>query len=160
METRTCRGPCGKVRTINCFNFTGHGHRRHTCNSCRRARDRRNVRLNNRPVSLLRDCRRSDSKKGRIGNNLNSEWIASQIEKPCSYCGSEDAFMTLDRKDNSKAHTIDNCVPSCIRCNYIRGDMPYEAWLHIVPSLRSAVELGLLGDWKFRGKSSMPISGI
>lgn len=58
--------------------------------------------------------------------------------------------MTLDRIDNTRAHLKDNVVPSCIRCNYIRGSMPYEAWMNIVPSIRQTKELGLFGTWRSR----------
>lgn len=56
--------------------------------------------------------------------------------------------MTLDRIDNDKAHTKENVVPACIRCNMIRGSMPYEAWINIAPSIKNTYELGLFGNWK------------
>jgi hypothetical protein len=55
--------------------------------------------------------------------------------------------MTLDRKDNSIGHLLDNVVPCCIRCNYIRRDMPFEAWLIVATGIRKAKELGLFGTW-------------
>jgi hypothetical protein len=36
----------------------------------------------------------------------------------------------------------------CIRCNYIRGSMPFAAWTLLVPAIRQAVEQGLFGTWR------------
>jgi hypothetical protein len=57
---------------------------------------------------------------------------------------------TLDRIDNSKGHTRDNVVPACIRCNYARRNMPYEAWLCLTDGMKRARELGLFKEWTGR----------
>jgi hypothetical protein len=55
--------------------------------------------------------------------------------------------MTLDRIDNSIGHLMSNVNPCCYRCNYIRANMPYAAWLSIVPAIRATFELGLFAAW-------------
>ena len=55
--------------------------------------------------------------------------------------------MTADRIDNNLGHTKDNVVAACYRCNMIRGNMPYKAWLNIAPAIRDTVEKGLFDDW-------------
>lgn len=90
--------------------------------------------------------RNNDKKKGRQ-NDLNRGFIKEMISKGCSYCGHNGGRMTLDRIDNSIGHLKTNVVPACIRCNYVRRDMPYEAWIIIAPSMRKARELGLFGSW-------------
>lgn len=55
--------------------------------------------------------------------------------------------MTMDRIDNSLGHLMSNVLPACIRCNYLRRDVPFEAWMVIVPSVKKAVEEGLFGTW-------------
>jgi hypothetical protein len=55
--------------------------------------------------------------------------------------------MTIDRIDNEIGHTLSNVVPACIRCNYVRRDMPHEAWLCLVEGMREAVFRGLFGSW-------------
>jgi hypothetical protein len=54
----------------------------------------------------------------------------------CHYCGVSNMFIkfycdilnintpwaTIDRKDNSKGYTNDNCVASCFLCNKIKGN--------------------------------------
>ena len=95
---------------------------------------------------ILYDSRESDRRAGRA-NNLTVEVIDSFISQGCSYCGDSTLKMTLDRKDNSVGHTRENVIPCCIRCNYIRRDMPYEAWLVVAQAIREARELGLFGTW-------------
>jgi hypothetical protein len=101
------------------------------------------------PNLICRDSRGSDKKLGR-SNNLNPEWVRTEIANGCSYCGETELRMTLDRIDNSKGHTRDNVRPACIRCNYLRRDMPFEAWLMLVGAIRRAREAGTFGDWTGR----------
>lgn len=68
-------------------------------------------------------------------------------EHTCFYCGAIDIKMTLDRIDNSIGHTRVNVNPSCVRCNGVRGNMPYAAWMAIVPAIKKAREDGLFGSW-------------
>jgi hypothetical protein len=95
---------------------------------------------------ILADSRKSDRIKNR-NNDLDIPFIDSLICSPCTYCLGNEIRMTLDRVDNEKGHTRDNVQTACIRCNYLRRDMPYEAWLHLVPSIREAFSLGLFGTW-------------
>lgn len=92
------------------------------------------------------DCRKSDRKRG-FENDLDREFIREKLACACSYCGDTETRMTLDRIVNTKGHTKDNVVPACYRCNLIRRDMPYEAWLMLVDALRAARLQGLFGEW-------------
>ena len=87
---------------------------------------------------ILKDSRGNDKKKNRK-NDLTHEFIRLEIMKGCSYCGDIDCRMTLDR--------IDNVIPSCVRCNYIRRDIPFDAWMVMVPSVREARIKGLFRSW-------------
>lgn len=97
-------------------------------------------------TAILYDSRKIDKVFGR-NNNLTKEIIQSLISQGCHYCGETTIRMTLDRKRNEEGHTTDNVVPACIRCNNIRRDMPYEAWLCLVDGLRTATRSGLFGTW-------------
>jgi hypothetical protein len=55
--------------------------------------------------------------------------------------------MTLDRIDNFIGHVKTNVQPACIRCNYLRRDMPYEAWLIVAEGVRQARKAGAFADW-------------
>lgn len=153
---------CGRDRTIK---------NRRTCSSCkhriyrknnpekyRQELDKQHAKERHERKScinlahwIFRDSQRSDRKHGRL-NDLDKEWIDEQIKKPCTYCGDSELRKTLDRVDNSKGHLKENVVVACIRCNYSRKDMPYEAWLRLAPGLKSAREDGLFGDWTGRCK--------
>jgi hypothetical protein len=95
---------------------------------------------------ICKDAKLTDKRKG-LENDIDREFVALMISRPCSYCGGSTIRMTLDRIDNARGHTKDNVVPACIRCNYIRRDMPYAAWLLFAPTLRIIREAGLFGDW-------------
>ena len=85
-----------------------------------------------------------------MGNDLTVEFVEG-ILSSCSYCGeTEKIQLSIDRIDNKRGHLQDNVVPACVRCNIVRRDMPYEAWLMLAPAMKKAKEAGLLGDWLFR----------
>lgn len=117
--------------------------------NARRARERRENK--NTPHWIWQDTRQADKRRG-YENDLTKEFIKEQILKGCSYCGSEELRMTLDRIDNSLGHTMSNVVPACIRCNYVRGNMPYEAWLVVARAMKRAVKQGLFGKWTGRAR--------
>jgi len=100
---------------------------------------------------ILKDARGSDRKKGR-DNDLTKPFVEGCIAQGCSYCGETTLRMTLDRVDNTLGHLQSNVVPACIRCNYARGSMPYEAWLVVAPGMRKAREGGLFGCWTGRAR--------
>jgi hypothetical protein len=98
---------------------------------------------------ILREARRSDTLRGHACD-LTKQEIEQLIARGCDYCGEKNLRMTLDRIDNSKGHARDNVVPACIRCNYARRNMPYEAWLCLVGGMRQAREQGLFKEWTGR----------
>jgi len=100
---------------------------------------------------IFEDSQRTDRRYGRVFSLTKGE-IAAMIAHGCDYCGEHRLRMTLDRIDNDVGHIKENVVPACIRCNYMRRDMPYKAWLKIVPAVREAVASGLFGDWVGRGR--------
>lgn len=101
----------------------------------------------NRAKFIWTDSRGSDTKFKR-DNDLSVDFIASLISGKCSYCGTKEIRMSLDRIDNSLGHLKSNVVASCIQCNYLRRDMPFEAWKLLFPGLRKARKQGLLTNWK------------
>ena len=162
---------CGEQRPLRHFALVKRpsgNFRRHSCNRCwgerryigpkgdeRRARDkassseRRRRRRRNparRANIVLEDSKRSDRRHGR-DNDLELEFVARTLDAACVYCSATDLKMTLDRIDNSIGHLQGNCVAACIRCNYVRRDMPYETWLVVAVGMKQAREAGLFGTW-------------
>ena len=144
------RYPRTKCKT--CFNRAVHAHQKE--NGTRKRRDavyaeREKVSRasgQDRSKWVVRDSRGADAKKGRA-NDLTYEAASRLLGSPCSYCGDAEGAMTLDRIDNAIGHLQSNVVPACYRCNMIRRDMPYDAWLHLIPGLRKARELGAFKGW-------------
>lgn len=79
--------------------------------------------------------------------DVTDSFIKTELSKPCSYCKEDGIKMTIDRKNSLEGYTIQNCVGSCIRCNTMKSNMPYEAWINLVPSILNTRELGLFSDW-------------
>lgn len=82
------------------------------------------------------------------GNKYNEaditfEQFMKLSQKDCHYCGScveysgktvkNDKYVFtyhgLDRKDNYRIHTLDNCVPCCWKCNWAKGKMNYQEFI-------------------------------
>jgi hypothetical protein len=99
-----------------------------------------------RSYIIWRDSRASDRRNGRA-NDLTIPFIESLVCQGCAYCGETTLKMTLDRVDNKVGHLQCNVVPACVRCNYLRRDMPYRAWLEIAKVIRRLRKQGLFGDW-------------
>lgn len=76
-----------------------------------------------------------DKKKGFFTSVSVDDVVSAKMTR-CVYC-----YRTatgLDRKDNSKGHEKENCVPSCVRCNWVRGSwLTYEIMLQVGELLRT-----------------------
>lgn len=103
------------------------------------------------PRVIVVDCRRSDKKKGFVCD-LTIEFVKESIKDGCSYCGEIRIRVGLDRIDNALGHSQNNVVACCGRCNYLRRDMPYAAWMMLVPQVRKIRESGAFGDWDGFGR--------
>ncbi len=60
-----------------------------------------------------------DKKRG-YENDITYEDLLLIFGKPCIYC--EFPSTGFDRIDNTKGHTLSNCVPACKECNVSRMD--------------------------------------
>jgi 5-methylcytosine-specific restriction endonuclease McrA len=174
--TKNCRA-CGKNKPISDFSEWAPNKLRSICEICRVQRDSdshknirkdppKNKKLNerrrawrqkpeNRSTVIYQDSKASDRKRLGLLNDLTKEFIYESIKNGCSYCGETELQITLDRIDNNLPHNQNNVVSACVRCNLIRGDMPSNCWMHLVPSIKSAYELGLFHNWqnKFHRKN-------
>ena len=101
---------------------------------------------------IIHNCNRSDKKYFGKVNDLDQIFVKEIMQKKCTYCGSDNDLITLDRIDNSEPHNKENVLPACYRCNMLRGAMPYEAWMILVPSIKEVFEAGDFENWKFKPK--------
>jgi hypothetical protein len=99
-----------------------------------------------RCLIILKDSKSYDS-TNFLENDLTVEFIEKIIDNGCSYCGTNKMKIGLDRIDNNIGHLMSNVVSACTRCNFIRGTMPYKAWIVLVPSIKYAYDNNLFGNW-------------
>ena len=143
--------------------MNGGPERRATCRKCREITRKSNPdsthviylknkkhRYGQRHVAnqIVSNSKKSDKIKGRPGFDLDVVFVTDLIVNGCHYCGETKLRMSVDRIDNDLSHNRKNVNPACIRCNYTRSSMPYAAWMHVVPAIKEARELGLFGDWR------------
>lgn len=63
-----------------------------------------------------------NAKVRNISFDLTKEEVQNICEQSCFYCGKL-RCLGIDRLDNSKGYTIDNCVPCCGCCNKMKMDL-------------------------------------
>ncbi len=162
MEKRTCRA-CKQTKPLTSFAKASKDprYRRWKCNACRGKEDyerhgskrrkySREYRKRSPARAIVIDTRRSDKRRG-LENDLDLSFVEVALVQECFYCG-ETTHITLDRIDNRQGHLKANVLSACIRCNYTRKDMPYEAWLVVAKGMREAREDGLFGSWTGRAR--------
>lgn len=71
----------------------------------------------NKTWFIVKSYKQYDKKKG-YKTELSDEFISKCLSEECAYCGFPSTG--LDRKDNLKGHTEENCVPCCKECNIAR----------------------------------------
>lgn len=97
---------------------------------------------------ILEDSTKSDRAAGLV-NNLDKAYIDGMLVKDCcSYCGEDRLKLVLDRIDNTLGHVKGNVNLSCIRCNDIRNDIPFDAWKCLITGMRVARNNGHFESWR------------
>lgn len=84
-----------------------------------------------------------------IKNNFNTverKYAINLMKKDCYYCGIKNSGG-LDRRNSNYGHSKDNTVACCEKCNYILGDIPFEAKEYMRYSLQNIKRSKLLKDW-------------
>jgi len=87
---------------------------------------------------------KSSAKARNIEFNLSEEQFKSFWQKPCNYCHSEIETIGIDRVDSSGSYEMDNCVPCCSYCNYMKNDLSTEAFFSHICKIQQFSEDGVL----------------
>lgn len=146
-ELVRCR-TCGVEKPLTIENFRPGGASngacirkdcRECCNAERRAYRQKNVKQWCK--SSAYQASRDDHKKGLLSTLTAEEMMDHFVGKPCMYCGAT-GWMGADRVDNTKAHSVENCVPACSLCNLTRNNRftVEEMVKHIGPAIRKIRE--------------------
>ncbi len=128
------RGP-GKPRRAFCICDCGNEHdanvngifygRTTRCRKCA---------IPNRLPSFERLSRRQFSNYQNGARRRGYDWHLSfeEFQKlfagSCDYCGCDIAFG-IDRQDNEKGYSVENCVPCCKPCNLAKRDMSKDEFI-------------------------------
>lgn len=78
---------------------------------------------------------------------LTLEQFANLIINNCYYCNNinKKGFNGIDRMDNNIGYLIENCVPSCSICNYMKGSKSKEDYLKYIKDL--TINFGKLDNY-------------
>jgi hypothetical protein len=109
------------------------------------------IRNADRQLALLTELLCSYKKTAKDRNysfDLSIDTFKSLVTSPCFYCGdslknirkdkasTEILFYTgIDRLDNSKGYTTENCVPCCRICNGAKSNMTKEEFLNHIEKI-------------------------
>lgn len=81
---------------------------------------------------LKSNAKRRKKKQGGIGFNIAFDEFLRFWKKPCHYCG--EIAESIDRLDSDGPYAINNIVPCCAFCNYLKSDLLTEG------EMKSALE--------------------
>jgi len=94
---------------------------------------------------------------------LSFEQFLNLTQQDCHYCGEVLSnfesgngnggfkYNGIDRKDNTKGYTIENCVSCCKKCNFIKKDMSYDEFINYIKKV--AIQLKLFDIGGLRNES-------
>jgi hypothetical protein len=92
---------------------------------------------------------KQNSKSRKVSFLLTREQFSVLILNPCMYCGSLPSnkllvgkkagvflYNGIDRKDNKKDYTLENCVSCCKMCNFAKRDVDHQEFLTWIKSIK------------------------
>lgn len=89
--------------------------------------------------SRVKDYRRRATCQG-INVELSDEQFVTLFHCPCTYCGSGEKLNGLDRINPFGGYTMDNVLPACAPCNYMKGTLRVEEFLDRAKTIASRQE--------------------
>ena len=118
-----CRCDCGVEKVV--IGASLRKDASHGCGSCSKR---------GKPYSVSYNKLRKQAEYSNIECTLTYEqYVEFTLSPDCHYCGDSLTWIkhmpmgkyslryNLDRKDNDKGYSADNCVPCCQRCNYSKN---------------------------------------
>lgn len=90
------------------------------------------------------DMYKRGAKEREIAWNLSDVEANVIIHQICHYCGEEpsEELNGIDRKDSNKGYSLDNVVPCCTKCNYMKNDRSESEFIDICEHLGVVNGLG------------------
>lgn len=141
-----CQCTCGTIRKVQgSLLKTGRS------KSCGCTTQQRLVASGTKPIyqAIIYSIYRNYDTQARERNytfSLSLEEFSKLITQNCHYCNDTPSntfksgakryhglesfrYNGVDRLDNSKGYTLENCVPCCKKCNFAKGKFSYTEWL-------------------------------
>lgn len=86
-----------------------------------------------KPINIMKDYKLCASNRN-ISFELTLEEFTNIISHNCHYCDYKDDiyFNGVDRKNNKLGYTIDNCLPCCRICNFMKCDNDYDDFIGMI----------------------------
>jgi hypothetical protein len=100
-------------------------------------------------INIVFALYKAKAKKRNIEFLLSKYDVKNLISLNCFYCGIDPQneiqrnkskklqirYGGIDRRDNLKGYTIDNCVPCCLHCNRSKATLTFEEWRSYISRL-------------------------
>jgi len=94
----------------------------------------------------------SNARKRNISFDISFEQFLDLAKQNCYYCGSAPSnkyssranngdfiYQGIDRKDNTKGYTVENCVSCCKICNRAKDTMTYQEFIEWINKVHKKV---------------------
>lgn len=96
----------------------------------------------NDPSRRLSSLKKEAFKKG-IEWLLSDEEAIEMISSLCHYCNekNKESCNSIDRKNSKEDYSVENCVPCCTMCNFMKNTLEYNHFLVIIEHICAFNEL-------------------
>lgn len=82
-------------------------------------------------VNYMLHAIKGQSKKKEIPWLLTDEQARDMMTQPCEYCGYivDEHVNGIDRKNNNDSYNVNNCVPCCKHCNFLKKALDPQTFI-------------------------------
>ena len=118
-----CGGPTGsnaRKRCLKCIVIKR--------NATQRA-NRAKYQYHKQPKARYANYKQSAERRGYTFD-ISLEEFMLHWNKPCYYCGSEIPGIGLSRKDTTRGYFVENIIPCCISCNFMKKGMGHSDFIN------------------------------
>jgi len=148
-----CLCDCGNI-VVKCAGDLRSGNTK-SCGCYHKIRTRQLFSIPDEDIRVNRvfyDYRKRAKNKG-LKFELTKNQFAIFMDALCYYCGAEPsnsfvqhgrqllAYQGIDRLDNSKGYTPENCVPCCIICNKMKKAMNHDEFIEHIQKIAESVKI-------------------
>lgn len=152
-----CRCSCGEIRhigsnslrtgnTTSCGCFAREVHQKVVTCMHRANAQRRPPPLDGLVIRYWKSTR-AGAVKRKLEFAISLDDVRNLIFKPCYYCGklpNKDRrgikYLGIDRADNLKGYTVENCRPACSRCNFAKNTSSEQEFVGWAKKVRAHLD--------------------